>query len=240
MSLTEQMVTFVLCCKKRHPVTVDELQRIGLCERGGWSVRAIVNEDDDPPACNAPYLWMNAGRNVGAYRCFMGHQRIMKRFLDSEFKWAFILEDDAQVPDSVKLMTALQDATSIGKVVSLHGRRWRPDAATTITCGSNLFSKAAYYNYTNSHTFRDDYGCVPCNVRWQVNARWACGSLGYIVDRNSAMDIVNMRWDGMPVDIILSGRVECHIIHDTPLVHADVPSVLNSMISPLMKHGGNQ
>ena len=94
----------------------------------GYSCNIMWGEDarDRPTRLN--FILRNLSKvvnkreiSVGEYCCAIGHQRILKSFLDSEQNWGLILEEDANIIDDISTIEALTKDKSGPTIVHLAG-----------------------------------------------------------------------------------------------------------------------
>lgn len=155
------------------------------------------------PDINLPQDWKPevagmACNQVGAYRCWTGHQ-MGCNMVTSDF--ALILEDDA-VPNTnnwldicSKSVAALQEYDT----VSLHLREMILDEG----------------NY-NQVSFNSLNFLTPNKNRGDM---WGCGSLAYLVTRQMAQTLTSIPYNGYPMDMFLLNRTKTCIIINSPFDH---------------------
>jgi hypothetical protein len=166
----------------------------------GTPCRVSHTPDYELPAGFATGIRLAAYNQVGAYRCFRGHQDALGL---SASEWTLVLEDDAtpNVPDWRELaesaLASLPAALSID-VLSLHGRGFDPscfDARATLAGRTLLVPR---------------FWCGPVRV---------FGSLAYLIRQPAARRFRAMRYDGLPVDLLLPNRFRFGLLHPSPFDH---------------------
>jgi len=140
---------------------------------------------------------------VGALRCWRGHQDALKRFLESKNDAALVMEDDAWPNTPVWTTVAALTMQLLDEfdAVSLHGRAFRhedfdarPLDPKTLTERSVLVPKAQ-------------------------GQTWVQGSLAYLIRRDAAERWVADSYNGYPSDLYLCNRHKFALIDPSPFDH---------------------
>jgi hypothetical protein len=134
---------------------------------------------------------------VGAYRCFRGHQDALGRASGDA---VLVLEDDA-VPNTHDWLSIVQSAAATLRdfdVISLHGRGFDPDK----------FERRATLEERDVLVPR--FWCGPVRV---------FGSLAYLIREGAVRRFTNMVYDGVPVDLLLPNRFKFCLLSPSPFDH---------------------
>lgn len=136
---------------------------------------------------------------LGAYRCFVGHQQALALGNGRPF---LVLEDDAVAvaPDWRHLVSLALALLARFDVVSLHGRdfdRSRMDAIGALA-GRRLWAP------------RPDPLADVCRV---------LGSLAYVIRAEAAARFRALRYDGLPVDLLLASHFRFALLDPSPFAH---------------------
>jgi hypothetical protein len=153
--------------------------------------------DYDLPPDFATDIQLAAYNQVGAYRCFRGHQDAMALASGDPI---LVLEDDA-VPNTDRWLPIVQAAARTVPdvdVISLHGRGFDPDR----------------FERRGQVDGRDVL--VPRFWRGPVRV---FGSLAYLIREAAARRFRAMAYDGVPVDLLLPNRFKFCLVHPSPFDH---------------------
>ena len=137
---------------------------------------------------------------VGALRCWRGHQDALQLFLNSEHNLdaALVLEDDAW-PNTQEWTSVAASAMPLldeFEAVSLHGRTFRACDFTARPFGNrNLLVPLAQ------------------------GQTWVQGSLAYLIRRDAAERWVNDSYNGYPSDLYLCNRYKFAFVDPSPFDH---------------------
>jgi hypothetical protein len=188
----------VVCSKHREPTTVKYMQDYDFTLSFTPDYEFRDNECVKPE--NAKYLC----NQVGALRCYKGHQDALK-LVDSSKPYILVFEDDAifsEDPRSKIIAAAM--LLEKYEIVSLHGR--------------NLNNN---YEEINFH----DYLFVTPNFDYSI--KQIHGSLAYLIKQENKNKIIDRPFDGLPMDLYIASNFKFAVIKDSPFVHnTNVKSVL--------------
>ena len=163
----------------------------------GVAHRVSCTPDYELPAGFTTDVRLAEYNQVGAYRCFRGHQDALGLAPDGP---VLVLEDDAAPNVADWLTIAASAAASLDDldVVSLHGRGFDPAQfeRRTVIAGRDVL--------------------VPRFGRGPVRV---FGSLAYLIRGAAARRLRAMRYDGVPVDLLLPNRFRFCLLHPSPFDH---------------------
>ncbi len=163
----------------------------------GVDYRLSCTPDYELPTDFATPFGLAANNQTGAYRCFRGHQDALGLATGSPI---LVLEDDA-VPntrDWLSIVSAVSTAVTDVEIVSLHGRGFdvgRFDRRAVVAGRDVLVPR---------------FWCGPVRV---------FGSLAYLIRGAAARRFMAMRYDGVPVDLLLPNRFKFCLVHPSPFDH---------------------
>ncbi len=136
---------------------------------------------------------------LGAYRCFVGHQQALATGIGRPL---LVLEDDAVAvaTDWLDLVRLSLPLLARFEVVSLHGRDFDRSRMESIgmLAGRRLWAP------------RLDPLADVCRV---------LGSLAYLIDAAAAERFCSLRYDGLPVDLLLASRFRFALLDPSPFAH---------------------
>lgn len=189
----EATLSIVVVANRHRPAVV-------LDSLGGTRFQISYTPDYELPADFATNIQLAAYNQVGAYRCFRGHQDALS-LADNE--WTLVLEDDATpnvaawgaVVESALASLPRPDAID---VLSLHARGFDPD------------------RMTQRAVVGDRRVLVP--RFWDGPVR-VFGSLAYLIRRSAALRFRAMQYEGIPVDLLLPNRFRFALLHPSPFDH---------------------
>lgn len=136
--------------------------------------------------------------HVGAFRCLRGHQEAIKMCNKDV---ALILEDDA-VPKVSDWYSIVLDSISLlntFEIVSLHGRN---------------FDKSLYKVYKEIRS-ENNFLYIP----EKKGFIFVCGSLSYLIHKKSFDKLLNIQYNGIPMDILLVNSFSFCLIEKSPFNH---------------------
>jgi hypothetical protein len=94
----------------------------------GYSCKIVWGQDAQDRPTGLSIFFRNLSKvvnkreiSVGEYCCAIGHQRIMKSFLDSGQSWGLILEEDANILDDISTIEALTKDKNGATILHLAG-----------------------------------------------------------------------------------------------------------------------
>jgi hypothetical protein len=156
-----------------------------------------LTPDYDLPAGFSTGIGLASYNQVGAYRCFRGHQDALAL---SRGDVVLVLEDDAMpnTPDWWSIVTSLAAWPSDLDIISLHGRGFDPAA------------------FEQRGVFSERTVLVPRFSRGPVRV---FGSLAYLIRGAAKQRLMTMRYDGLPVDLLLANRFKFCLLHPSPFAH---------------------
>ena len=136
---------------------------------------------------------------LGAYRCYRGHQEMLKLAQDD---YILIFEDDA-VPNKDNWRDLVVNSVELlnqYEVVSLHTRPPKT--------GMRIKKRFAHkgHQYIELNSSRD-------------GIKWGLGSLAYLIKKENASRIYDRKFDGMPVDLILHNEFKACSLHPSCFDH---------------------
>lgn len=172
---------FILTNKKKKCLTEQYLSNINY--------QIYKNQDWDLPSNFKPRGKAKKLRDViehqlGQFRCYRGHQEILKR---AKKDYILVFEDDA-IPNENNWQKLIEDALELldkYDVVSLHARK--PKRPWLVE--SRIKHKNKQY--------------VKIKVDQKSGFAWALGSLCYLISKNKAQKIINEPYKGVPMDLYL-------------------------------------
>lgn len=173
----------------RPALVLDSLEGIGHT--------VSYTADYELPAEFLTEIRLAAYNQVGAYRCFRGHQDAIGL---ASGETVLVLEDDA-VPNTRDWLNFVESASaSLADVdiISLHGRGFDPARfeRRAVVAGRDVLVPR--------------FWCGPVRV---------FGSLAYLIRRAAVRRFLAMRYDGIPVDLLLPNRFKFCLVHPSPFDH---------------------
>lgn len=188
---------FVVATRKRPAIVLEALKTIPhqVC----WTTDYKLPEGWKP----LPEYGSLVQNQVGALRCWRGHQDALKVFLDSHNDVALVMEDDAwpNVPIWTTVAAISMNLLEEFEAVSLHGRAFRhvdfdarPLDPLPLTGRQILVPKAQ-------------------------GQTWVQGSLAYLIRRDAAVRWVNDTYNGYPSDLYLCNRYKFALVDPSPFDH---------------------
>jgi len=184
---------YVVATKKRPAIVLEYLK--GATHTVCWTADYKLEEGWKP---NNEYGSL-VQNQVGAMRCWRGHQDALKQF--QKENWidvALVLEDDA-VPNTPSWMTVAANAfehLNEFEVISLHGRAFRPCDFDAKPLG--------------------DKSLLVPKVQGQV---WVQGSLAYLIRRDAIDRWINDTYTGYPSDLYICNRFKFALVDPSPFNH---------------------
>lgn len=204
--LGNSIEVWVLTCGEREPVTVKHLEKAGV------EHQVYRNEDWDEPSVakpnrliahevNDPRLKRYYG--LGAYRCFRGHQEILKRV---EWPCVLVLEDDVKPANHAwaSVLAAVQAVKQRFSVASLSAR-------DIVTAGREKIGGMEW------HTVRSGRG---------RRFKFALGSQAYLTTREVGHRIAELKWDKLPYDLVLYNKFHTGILQPVSFYHVNQGSLI--------------
>lgn len=182
----------VVANRHRPAVVLDSL--------GGTPFQISYTPDYELPAAFATNIQLAAYNQVGAYRCFRGHQDALS-LADGE--WTLVLEDDA-APNVPAWRTVVESA-----LASLP----HPDAIDVLSLHGRGFDA---HRMTSQAVVGDRALLMP--RFWDGPVR-VFGSLAYLIRRSASLRFRAMQYDGLPVDLLLPNRFRFALLHPSPFDH---------------------
>jgi hypothetical protein len=148
-----------------------------------------------PGFASRPEYAQLVANQVGAYRCFRGHQRALE-LLTRPF--ALIFEDDAVpiTPDWWRIVNTALDLTDEFEVISLHGRELQP----------------------GTFALRDYNGIQLAEALPGSKLR-VLGSLAYLITANAAFRFTRSHYSGFPADLFLCAHFRFALVEPSPFFH---------------------
>lgn len=187
---------YVVATKKRPAIVLEALTKAGVPHHVCWTTDYKLEEGWKPQPEYGPMVQ----NQVGALRCWRGHQDALKFFRDetSHVDVAVVLEDDAwpNVPDWPKVCIEAIPFLAEFEAVSLHGRAFRE-------CDFD------------ARAFNDRQLLVP-KAQGQT---WVQGSLAYIMRRDVVDRWINDTYIGYPSDLYLCNRFKFALVNPSPFNH---------------------
>lgn len=187
---------FVVATRKRPAIVLEALNAAQAPHKVCWTTDYKLEEGWLPHPAYASMVQ----NQVGALRCWRGHQDALRCFRD---EWknadvALVLEDDAW-PVGPDWTGVCADALSLMddyEVVSLHGRAFRP-------CDFDA----------------KQIGCRKLLVPQVQGSVWVQGSLAYLIRRDAVDRWINDSYNGYPSDIYLCNRFKFALVDPSPFLH---------------------
>lgn len=188
---------YVVATKKRPAIVLEALNTVPhqVC----WTTDYKL-EEGWKPLDQYGSLVQN---QVGALRCWRGHQDALASFLQSSNDCALVMEDDAW-PNTAQWTTVAAATLNLMnefEAVSLHGRAFRhvdfdarPLQPQLLTDRSLLVPKSQ-------------------------GQTWVQGSLAYIIRRDAAARWVADSYTGYPSDLYLCNRFKFALVDPSPFDH---------------------
>jgi hypothetical protein len=163
----------------------------------GAEYKVNVTPDYELPAGFTTAIGLAAYNQVGAYRCFRGHQDALGLAPGDA---VLVLEDDAMpnTPAWLEIADAASALLADVDVVSLHGRGLDPARfeQRAVVAGRDVLEPR--------------FWCGPVRV---------FGSLAYLIRAGAARRFMAMHYDGLPVDLLLANRFKFCLLHPSPFDH---------------------
>jgi hypothetical protein len=163
----------------------------------GLEPRVSSTPDYDLPPDFSTAVSLASYNQVGAYRCFRGHQDALGLAGGDP---VLVLEDDA-VPntrDWLRIVESAAAALSDFEVVSFHGRGFDPAK----------FERRGRVEHRDVLVPR--FWCGPVRV---------FGSLAYVIREHAIRRFMTMAYDGVPVDLLLPNRFKFCLLDPSPFNH---------------------
>lgn len=199
MSIKTAMI-YVVATRKRPAIVLEALNTAQAPFHTCWTTDYKLEEGWKPD----PAYGSLVQNQVGALRCWRGHQDALKFFRDQTptIDAALVLEDDAwpNCPEWPSVVAASTLLLTEFEAVSLHGRSFREidfDARQFPTQGTPRKV------------------LVP-QVQGQT---WVQGSLAYLIRRDAVDRWINDSYVGYPSDIYLCNRFKFALVHPSPFNH---------------------
>ena len=138
---------------------------------------------------------------LGAYRCFRGHQDAIKMI---KCNHALIIEDDAvpNVDDWLDIAEKAVESLTTFQIVSLHGRRVEK-RQEPIQIFNTLLPIEKKYPITDK----------------PIQLKWSLGSLAYLIRRDAMYKFLNTEYFGMGVDLFIANHFTFCVIAKSPFDH---------------------
>lgn len=190
---------YVVATKKRPAVVLEYLGKVPhhVC----WTTDYKLPEGWKPEDKYGS-LVLN---QVGAYRCWRGHQDALKFFRDQtpDIDVALILEDDA-VPNNplwTQIVMAAFSRLEEFEVVSLHGRAFQHEA---------FIEKPLAGPELSGWTLK---------VPLEQGKVWVQGSLAYLIRRDAVDRYIDDSYVGNPSDIYIANKFKFAMVNPSPFNH---------------------
>ena len=189
-ALTVRATSVVVVANPHRPALV-------LDALDGLEHRVSCTPDYDLPADFSTAISLAASNQLGAYRCFRGHQDAIGL---ASSRTVLVLEDDA-VPNTRDWLTILESAAAAladVDIISFHGRGFDPARfeRRAVVAGRDVLVPR--------------FWCGPVRV---------FGSLAYLIRGAAVPRFLAMRYDGVPVDLLLPNRFTFCLVHPSPFDH---------------------
>lgn len=173
----------------------------------------LLSEEEVEKLTSSVHFSMGRELGRGEIGCFLSHRKCWKRLLDSDEKYALVMEDDLILSDrSPKFM--LSDD-------------WIPDACDLI----QLFISPNRKKYVCCHK---GCGLVTGDQLWIPVSPTPIGTLAYIISREAAkVALEESQTFNLPVDEFLfvrslvAERFPCYRLNHAVVKLADIPSEIN-------------
>lgn len=196
MSLSTIQI-YVVATHKRPAIILDALNAANIPHHVCWTTDYKLEPDWKPE----PQYGSLVQNQVGALRCYRGHQDALKFFRDQtpNIDAALVLEDDAwpnrrDWPMIIGHAWGLLDRFEL---VSLHGRAFRPIDFTP-------------------HQLSDGVSYLEPLAQGQV---WVQGSLAYLIRRDAVNKLIDTPYSGYPSDLFICNRFNFALIDPSPFDH---------------------
>lgn len=186
---------YVVACRRKKALTIEALEQQRIRHTVCWTTDYKLESDWKPESCYASMVQ----NQVGAMRCYRGHQDALKVFLGTNNDFALILEDDAW-PNRPSWPLVVGEAWSQMKefeLVSLHGRAFRREDFT-------------------ERKLQNDVSLLVPLAQGQT---WVQGSLAYAIGRGAAQRFIDTPYVGYPSDIFICNRFKFALIDPSPFNH---------------------
>lgn len=188
---------YVVATKKRPAIVLEAINPSKLPLNVCWTTDYKLEEGWKPEPAYASLVQ----NQVGALRCWRGHQDALRYFRDStpDVEYALVLEDDAW-PNVDNWAAVCLDAAQFlydFEVVSLHGRSFRP------------------IDFEHRDFSHDRKLLVPL----AQGQTWVQGSLAYLIRRDAVDRWINDSYTGYPSDIYLCNRFKFALVDPSPFNH---------------------
>jgi len=144
------------------------------------------------------------GKQIGAFRCFRGHQEALRH---SSKDIVLVLEDDA-VPNRNDWLSVIETSSKIlpqYDIVSLHGREIAGIA-------NRVPFEGLEFVELEPSEFRTAAGRIH-------RVKKAFGSLAYLIKRETIPKIINDHYNGLPMDLYLLNCFKACILSPSPFNH---------------------
>lgn len=175
----------------RRPLVVDDLRLVPH--------RLSFTPDAELPVGFRPTYLYDDYSPLGAYRCFLGHQLALAM---ASGRPLLVLEDDAVAltADWLEVVRVSLPLLARFEVVSLHGRAFD---RTRLAPVGVLVGRRVW-------TPRPDPLAEVCRV---------LGSLAYLISEAAARRFHALRYQGLPVDLLLASRFRFALLDPSPFGH---------------------
>ena len=187
---------YVVATRKRPAIVLEALGHAKVPHHVCWTTDYKLEEGWKP----APEYGSLVQNQVGALRCWRGHQDALKFFRDQtpQVDVAVVLEDDAwpNVANWSQVCVEAMPFLNEFEAVSLHGRSFRP------------------VDFEHRQ-FGDRKLLVPL----AQGQTWVQGSLAYIIRRDAVDRWINDSYNGYPSDIYLCNRFKFALVDPSPFNH---------------------
>jgi hypothetical protein len=188
---------YVVATRKRPAIIVEALQAQGIPHHVCWTTDYKLEPGWKPE----PHYGSLVQNQVGALRCYRGHQDALRFFRDQtpDINHALVLEDDAwpNRPDWVNVVAYAATALNRFELVSLHGRAFRQVDFTP-------------------HQLPNGVSCLEPVTQGQV---WVQGSLAYLINRSAVNMFIDSPYVGYPSDLFICNRFKFALIDPSPFNH---------------------
>jgi len=196
----------VITTHHRQPLIVPHLS----------DYRHTILTNPDDPAPDPQPLDRLSPNPLGAFRCFRGHQRAVAMLQEQP---GLIIEDDAiptddEWPEVVEI--AASSLLPTYDVVSLHCRVDNMPA-THIDPTPHVQTVRKIDGLGIVATLKDYDRTIWNGERFVM--KWGFASLAYLISPSAQQKLLRMKWDGMPVDLILCNRFSFCAVFPSPFRH---------------------
>ena len=200
MSIRSAMICVV--ATRKRPAIIQEALQSGLVPHSMcWTTDYRLPEGWKPLDAYGSLVQ----NQVGALRCWRGHQDALKHFLEqpSHIDCALVLEDDAwpNRPVWSTICALAMNYLDEFEAVSVHGRAFRHE---------DFDSRPL-----DPKTLTDRNILVP-KAQGQT---WVQGSLAYLIRRDVAQRWVDDTYNGYPSDLYLCNRFKFALVDPSPFDH---------------------